>query len=217
MANKPENNVEPEIQTHLKSTNQEDDKISSLLPESLFGELLISSPVSSTESSKSSSPSFLSTASSGEVSLTGNLAANLTALARLSSQSEETDDYLGASARSGSSSGSTGTDFFTTTNFVEAGMTNGMSSPFSFLDDLSVAQLKTENPVVPLRASPISPAPPPPPSHPDNFMNVRSKFGCLGHQPRMFHMPHGFCLGEKEEIYVADTNNHRVQVITHCT
>ena len=28
-----------------------------------------------------------------------------------------------------------------------------------------------------------------------------------------FNSPHGFCLGPEEEIVVADTNNHRIQVL----
>jgi len=43
-------------------------------------------------------------------------------------------------------------------------------------------------------------------------MQIRCKFGQLGHLPGMFSAPHGFCLGNNEEIVVADTYNHRIQV-----
>ena len=46
-------------------------------------------------------------------------------------------------------------------------------------------------------------------SHP---MHIRCKFGQMGHAPGMFNAPHGFCLGLNEEIIVADTYNHRIQV-----
>ena len=40
----------------------------------------------------------------------------------------------------------------------------------------------------------------------------RCKFGQLGPGKGQFNSPHGFCLGMDEDIIVADTNNHRVQV-----
>lgn len=43
-------------------------------------------------------------------------------------------------------------------------------------------------------------------------MQVRCKFGQLGQGEGQFNSPHGFCLGRNEEIVVADTHNHRIQV-----
>ena len=43
-------------------------------------------------------------------------------------------------------------------------------------------------------------------------MQIRAKFGQLGQLKGQFNSPHGFCLGTDEEIIVADTNNHRIQV-----
>lgn len=43
-------------------------------------------------------------------------------------------------------------------------------------------------------------------------MQIRSKFGQLGPNKGQFSSPHGFCLGLEEDIIVADTNNHRIQV-----
>ena len=40
----------------------------------------------------------------------------------------------------------------------------------------------------------------------------RCKFGQLGPGKSQFNSPHGFCLGVEEDIIVADTNNHRIQV-----
>ena len=43
-------------------------------------------------------------------------------------------------------------------------------------------------------------------------MQIRHKFGTLGPGKCQFNSPHGFCLGGEENIVVADTNNHRIQV-----
>lgn len=43
-------------------------------------------------------------------------------------------------------------------------------------------------------------------------MQIRVKFGALGQARGQFNSPHGFCLGLEEEIVVADTNNHRIEV-----
>lgn len=43
-------------------------------------------------------------------------------------------------------------------------------------------------------------------------MQIRCKFGALGTSKGQFNSPHGFCLGVDEEIIVADTNNHRIEV-----
>ncbi|KAG8230753.1 hypothetical protein J437_LFUL009813 [Ladona fulva] len=43
-------------------------------------------------------------------------------------------------------------------------------------------------------------------------MQIRCKFGQLGPGKGQFNSPHGFCLGLEEDIIVADTNNHRIQV-----
>jgi len=43
-------------------------------------------------------------------------------------------------------------------------------------------------------------------------MQIRCKFGQLGPGKGQFNSPHGFCLGMDEDIVVADTNNHRIQV-----
>jgi len=43
-------------------------------------------------------------------------------------------------------------------------------------------------------------------------MQVRAKFGQLGQAEGQFNSPHGFCLGRNEDIVVADTHNHRIQV-----
>lgn len=43
-------------------------------------------------------------------------------------------------------------------------------------------------------------------------MQVRSKFGQLGTEEGQFNSPHGFCLGRNEDIVVADTHNHRIQI-----
>ncbi len=42
--------------------------------------------------------------------------------------------------------------------------------------------------------------------------DFRCKFGQLGPGKGQFNSPHGFCLGLEEDIVVADTNNHRIQI-----
>ena len=44
------------------------------------------------------------------------------------------------------------------------------------------------------------------------YFFCRCKFGQLGPGKTQFNSPHGFCLGLDEDIIVADTNNHRIQV-----
>jgi hypothetical protein len=43
-------------------------------------------------------------------------------------------------------------------------------------------------------------------------MEVLHRFGTLGHMQGQFNSPHGFCLGFDDDIVIADTNNHRIQV-----
>lgn len=45
-------------------------------------------------------------------------------------------------------------------------------------------------------------------------MNIVAKFGQMGGGLGQFHSPHGFCLSPTEDIVVADTHNHRIQVST---
>ena len=59
----------------------------------------------------------------------------------------------------------------------------------------------------------LSPSPPPLQfSEPPNKMSLYSKFGKIGDSPGSFNSPHGFCSGMMEEVIVADTGNHRIQV-----
>ena len=41
-------------------------------------------------------------------------------------------------------------------------------------------------------------------------MQIRNKFGQLGPSKGQFNSPHGFCLGNDEDIIVADTNNKSI-------
>lgn len=45
-------------------------------------------------------------------------------------------------------------------------------------------------------------------------LTLRWNIGGLGTGPGQFGSPHGFCLGLDDEILVADTNNHRIQVLS---
>ncbi len=50
---------------------------------------------------------------------------------------------------------------------------------------------------------------------PGNDVQIQKVFGKRGNKLGEFDSPHGFCTGVKEEIVVADTNNHRIQVKKH--
>jgi hypothetical protein len=43
-------------------------------------------------------------------------------------------------------------------------------------------------------------------------MNIRLKIGGIGKEVGKLDCPHGVCLGRNDEIVIADTNNHRIQV-----
>lgn len=45
-----------------------------------------------------------------------------------------------------------------------------------------------------------------------SLLSFSCKFGQLGPGKCQFNSPHGFCLGMEQDIIVADTNNHRIQV-----
>jgi len=45
-----------------------------------------------------------------------------------------------------------------------------------------------------------------------SHMSIRCKIGSLGPALAQFNSPHGFCLSPTEDIVVADTNNHRIQM-----
>ncbi|KAL5970895.1 Brain tumor protein [Taenia solium] len=47
-----------------------------------------------------------------------------------------------------------------------------------------------------------------------NNMALLVKFGTMGNELGRFNSPHGFCLGFDEEIVVADTYNHRIQIFS---
>ncbi len=86
----------------------------------------------------------------------------------------------------------------------------------------ALAQLSAPNPILgldfPLVSKPSAFTPPNAQDLSNNYMEkpgtmqIRCKFGSLGDQDRQFHSPHGFCMGPNEDIIVADTYNHRIQV-----
>lgn len=45
-----------------------------------------------------------------------------------------------------------------------------------------------------------------------NTMQIYKTFGQKGNDSGQLNSPHGFCLGLNEDIVVADTGNHRIQV-----
>ncbi|KAI3385295.1 hypothetical protein SNEBB_009362 [Seison nebaliae] len=51
-------------------------------------------------------------------------------------------------------------------------------------------------------------------SKPPIDVSIRDKFGSLGANRTSFNSPHGFCLTDDENIVIADTNNHRIQIFS---
>ncbi|OAF65246.1 hypothetical protein A3Q56_07054, partial [Intoshia linei] len=48
----------------------------------------------------------------------------------------------------------------------------------------------------------------------ETIVNMKHKFGSEGQNTEKFNSPHGFDTDDKDNIYVADTDNHRIQVFT---
>lgn len=98
-------------------------------------------------------------------------------------------------------------------------LTNSLINGFSGVSSSTSPLLSTPDDIMSDPMSNILPAPTPNPnsthtrSNKVNPMQVRNKFGQLGPSKGQFNSPHGFCLGLEEDIIVADTNNHRIQVI----
>lgn len=47
-----------------------------------------------------------------------------------------------------------------------------------------------------------------------NHVTIQNRVGTLGPMQGQFNSPHGFCLSPDEDIVVADTNNHRIQMFS---
>ncbi|ERL84468.1 hypothetical protein D910_01899 [Dendroctonus ponderosae] len=89
------------------------------------------------------------------------------------------------------------------TSTVSLNLANNMINGFGGVSTSTSPLLSTPEdiiPTVPNRSNKVSP------------MQIRCKFGQLGPSKGQFNSPHGFCLGMEEDIIVADTNNHRIQI-----
>ncbi|XP_064215138.1 B-box type zinc finger protein ncl-1 isoform X2 [Tribolium castaneum] len=112
-----------------------------------------------------------------------------------------------------------GTMIVRSTSPASLNLTNSLINGFSGVSSSTSPLLSTPDDIMSDPMSNILPAPTPNPngthttrSNKVSPMQIRSKFGQLGPNKGQFNSPHGFCLGLEEDIIVADTNNHRIQV-----
>ncbi|XP_063923563.1 brain tumor protein isoform X2 [Zophobas morio] len=111
-----------------------------------------------------------------------------------------------------------GTMIVRSTSPSSLNMTNTLINGFGGVSSSTSPLLSTPDDIMSDPMSNILPAPTTNPngthtrSNKVSPMQIRSKFGQLGPNKGQFNSPHGFCLGLEEDIIVADTNNHRIQV-----
>lgn len=97
-------------------------------------------------------------------------------------------------------------------------LTNTLMNSFGAVSSSTSPLLSTPDDIIPDPMNTIASQPVPsvgtvmPRSNKVSPMQIRCKFGQLGPSKGQFNSPHGFCLGLEEDIIVADTNNHRIQV-----
>ncbi|XP_044254790.1 B-box type zinc finger protein ncl-1-like isoform X2 [Tribolium madens] len=111
-----------------------------------------------------------------------------------------------------------GTMIVRSTSPASLNLTNSLINGFSGVSSSTSPLLSTPDDIMSDPMSNILPAPTPNPngthtrSNKVSPMQIRNKFGQLGPNKGQFNSPHGFCLGLEEDIIVADTNNHRIQI-----
>uniref|UniRef100_A0AAR5P9F8 B box-type domain-containing protein n=1 Tax=Dendroctonus ponderosae TaxID=77166 RepID=A0AAR5P9F8_DENPD len=106
------------------------------------------------------------------------------------------------------------------TSTVSLNLANNMINGFGGVSTSTSPLLSTPEDIIPtdgtstniLPSSANNPNPVPNRSNKVSPMQIRCKFGQLGPSKGQFNSPHGFCLGMEEDIIVADTNNHRIQI-----
>ncbi|XP_021926795.1 B-box type zinc finger protein ncl-1-like isoform X2 [Zootermopsis nevadensis] len=177
-------------------------------------------------SNPSPTPSFtLADLFSGDISSTSNALNNLQALAKLGSVSLNNQDLANGSLNGGPPGGGSlvlGRDpspsleintSMTPLNGASFQSLSGSPSPILSQPDELLGDNLHNIPVIVGGGGPAGSF-----HHPRAAtgkltpMQIRCKYGQLGPSKGQFNSPHGFCLGAEEDIIVADTNNHRIQV-----
>lgn len=98
-------------------------------------------------------------------------------------------------------------------------LSNNLINGFGGVSTSTSPLLSTPDDIIPdpltniLPSTGSTPTPAVPRNNKVSPMQIRCKFGQLGPSKGQFNSPHGFCLGLEEDIIVADTNNHRIQVL----
>ncbi|XP_023011486.2 E3 ubiquitin-protein ligase meiotic P26 isoform X1 [Leptinotarsa decemlineata] len=104
------------------------------------------------------------------------------------------------------------------TSAASLNLTNNLINGFSGVSTSTSPLLSTPDDIIPDPLTNILPStgtnsnPSVPRTNKVSPMQIRCKFGQLGPSKGQFNSPHGFCLGLEEDIIVADTNNHRIQI-----
>ncbi|XP_076252618.1 E3 ubiquitin-protein ligase meiotic P26 isoform X2 [Rhynchophorus ferrugineus] len=106
------------------------------------------------------------------------------------------------------------------TSTASLNLSNNLMNGFGGVSTSTSPLLSTPEDIIPndptlpniLPAPTANPNPVPNRTNKVSPMQIRCKFGQLGPSKGQFNSPHGFCLGLDEDIIVADTNNHRIQV-----
>ncbi|XP_046639554.1 brain tumor protein-like isoform X2 [Daphnia pulicaria] len=192
-------------------------------------------PPRGTPSPHTTSPFTLADLLAGDMNVTSHAFTNLQALAKLGSHSSLGMDALGGASHGVSSLGNSGMQSLGTNLGL---LVNGSGSSVSHNGGLGGPPLSPHDASLlasALSAPPFIPSNSPRPSsavsasssasftagsssgtlasNPKYIpMQTRVRFGQLGSAKGQFNSPHGFCLGVDEDIVVADTNNHRIQI-----
>lgn len=177
------------------------------------------------EPSRINEASSGSTGGGGSRNLTsGHLAANLSALVSLRTQHHLPQQMISYSLQAGYQQSTSRSPI---PNAQQTHFQDSYNTSSNYLDVMPnrSVQHPFNNPVTPRSGmdfgftdsqrnggAGMSHGTPVPPSDANHPMHIRCKFGQMGNAPGMFNAPHGFCLGLNEEIIVADTYNHRIQV-----
>ncbi|XP_066145612.1 brain tumor protein [Euwallacea fornicatus] len=106
------------------------------------------------------------------------------------------------------------------TSAASLNLANNMINGFGRVSTSTSPMLSTPEDMIPtdptlvgmMQPSSGNPNPVPNRTNKVSPMQIRCKFGQLGPSKGQFNSPHGFCLGVEEDIIVADTNNHRIQI-----
>lgn len=169
--------------------------------------------IAAPSSNPSPTPSFsLADLFSGDISSTSNALNNLQALAKLGSVTLGDQDIVNGALNGGAPVPPQLLGRNSPLDMLNSGLPAMNGSAYNCSSPTAILPAPTAG--LPTSGLPAPYSHPMPRSSGNRLssMDVRLKFGCLGTGKSQFNAPHGFCLGSEEDIIVADTNNHRIQI-----